>query len=142
MTDSPMPGRECPCGSAQTYTLCCGRWHAGEPAPDALALMRSRYCAYVLGHEDYLLATWHPHTRPATLDLAQAGPTAWLGLEIKRHILDAADRSTVEFVARYRVAGGSAVRMHEISRFLHEHGRWFYLDGEFPAQRRAGRKSP
>ncbi len=136
MTDD----RECPCGSTQTYALCCGRWHAGEPAPDALALMRSRYCAYVLGREDYLLATWHPSTRPAALDLSEAGPTTWLGLEIKCYTSDDADRSTVEFVARYRVAGGSAVRMYEISRFLQEYGRWFYLDGEFPAERRAGKK--
>ena len=27
--------------------------------------MRSRYSAYVMKHEDYLLATWHPSTRPA-----------------------------------------------------------------------------
>ena len=27
--------------------------------------MRSRYSAYVLGNEAYLLATWHPDTRPA-----------------------------------------------------------------------------
>ena len=32
--------------------------------------MRSRYSAYVLGLEVYLLATWHVSTRPAVLDLA------------------------------------------------------------------------
>ena len=37
--------------------------------PDAEALMRSRYTAYVLKLEDYLLATWHPSTRPQQLDL-------------------------------------------------------------------------
>jgi SEC-C motif-containing protein len=34
----------------------------------------------------------------------------------------------VEFVARYRV-GGRAHRLHETSRFVHEDGRWYYVDG-------------
>ena len=38
----------CPCGQALPYACCCGRLHAGEPAIDAAALMRSRYSAYVL----------------------------------------------------------------------------------------------
>ena len=54
----------CPCGSGASLVACCGRWHAGEAAPTAEALMRSRYSAYVLGLEDYLLATWHASTRP------------------------------------------------------------------------------
>jgi len=40
--------------------------------------MRSRYSAYVLKLEPYLLATWHATTRPATLDLA-ADNIKWLG---------------------------------------------------------------
>jgi SEC-C motif-containing protein len=36
----------------------------------------------------------------------------------------------VEFVARFRVGGGSAQRMRELSRFLRVDGRWFYLDGD------------
>jgi SEC-C motif-containing protein len=35
----------------------------------------------------------------------------------------------VEFVARYRENGRGA-RMHEISRFVLEDGRWLYIDGE------------
>ena len=49
--------------------------------------MRSRYSAYVLQLEHYLLATWHPDTRPTSLDLAD-DTTKWLGLEIKRHVTD------------------------------------------------------
>ncbi|MBI4937561.1 MAG: zinc chelation protein SecC [Nitrosomonadales bacterium] len=93
-------------------------------------MMRSRYSAYVLKLEGYLLATWHPGTRPAALDLA-ADNARWLGLEVKRHTVESAERATVEFVARYRV-GGRAHRMHEISRFVREEGLWFYVDGEFP----------
>jgi SEC-C motif domain protein len=97
--------------------------------PDALTLMRSRYSAYVLRLESYLLASWHPATRPAALDLANDG-TRWLGLEIRNHFGVSADRATVEFVARCRI-GGRGARMHEVSRFVREGGRWFYLDGQF-----------
>ena len=94
-------------------------------------LMRSRYSAYVLGLGDYLLATWHPDTRPARAALALDTKTTWLGLEVRRHARENDNAATVEFVARYRIGGDSAVRLHEVSRFLREDGRWFYLDGEF-----------
>ena len=89
--------------------------------------MRSRYSAYVRGLEEYLLATWHPSTRPSALNLAAAPQAKWLGLELKAHD-DQGDAATVEFVARCRV-GGRAQRMHETSRFVREEGRWYYVDG-------------
>jgi SEC-C motif domain protein len=92
--------------------------------------MRSRYSAYVLNLEPYLLATWHPDTRPAAADPKGDGGR-WIGLEVKRHKVESADSATVEFVARYK-AGGRAHRLHEISRFVREHGRWLYVDGSFP----------
>ena len=92
--------------------------------------MRSRYSAYVLKLEAYLLATWHPDTRPATADL-DGDDGRWIGLEVKRHALVSADNATVEFVARYKI-GGRAHRLHETSRFVRENGRWYYLDGAFP----------
>ncbi|MBY0575717.1 MAG: hypothetical protein K2P67_03865 [Gallionellaceae bacterium] len=122
----------CPCGGAD-YSVCCGRYHGGLPAPDAEALMRSRYSAYVLGLESYLLATWHPDTRPAELDLA-ADKMKWIGLDIKNCTAESADQATVEFVARYKIAG-RAHRLHEISRFVCVEGQWFYVDGKFPARR-------
>lgn len=92
--------------------------------------MRSRYSAYVAGNADYLLATWHPDTRPETLSLADppGQRTQWLGLEVKRHRATGEDTAEVEFVARYRIGGGSAVRMAEHSRFVRLDGRWYYLD--------------
>lgn len=119
----------CPCGGIE-YAACCGRYHQQLNAPDAASLMRSRYSAYVLKREDYLLATWHPSTRPVSLDLA-ADQSKWLGLEVKKHVNESATRATVEFVARYKIAG-KAHRLHEISRFVFEENKWFYLDGEFP----------
>jgi len=117
----------CPCGRPLAYAACCGRYHAGSPAPDAESLMRSRYSAYVLGLEGYLLATWHPSTRPATLDLGTRPAAKWLGLDVKART-EAGDAATVEFVARCRI-GGRAQRLHEVSLFRREGGRWYYVDG-------------
>ncbi|MDD4929640.1 MAG: YchJ family metal-binding protein [Gallionella sp.] len=119
----------CPCGGGE-YAACCGRYHHENPAPDAESLMRSRYSAYVLGLESCLLASWHPDTRPATLDLAGDG-TKWLKLDVKKHHTTDADHATVEFIARYKITG-KAHRLHEISRFVRINGSWYYLDGEFP----------
>ena len=93
--------------------------------------MRSRYSAYLLEREDYLLATWHASTRPPELLLAAQHPApAWLGLEVRAQRVVDQDHATVEFVARYRVGGGPARRLHETSRFVREAQRWYYLDGE------------
>jgi SEC-C motif-containing protein len=106
---------------------CCGLYHAGQSAPDAESLMRSRYSAFVRADVPYLLATWHSSQRPAELKLEASGK--WLGLEIKQHRVTGADTAEVEFVARFRVSG-KAVRQHERSRFVREDGRWFYVDGD------------
>ena len=119
----------CPCGSGRALSDCCGRYHAGEPAPDAESLMRSRYSAYVLGREDYLLATWHPATRPAVLELDATPRPQWLGLAVKVHVPLDETHATVEFVARYKL-NGRAFRLHETSRFERVDGRWLYVDGE------------
>jgi SEC-C motif-containing protein len=130
MKARPDAANACPCGSGAPYPACCGRWHEGPlrlAAPDAEALMRSRYSAYVLGLAPYLLDTWHPSTRPASLDLDPA--TKWLGLELRSHVRAGDGRATVEFVARCRERG-RGVRLHETSRFVREAGRWLYVDGD------------
>jgi SEC-C motif-containing protein len=120
----------CPCGAAKTYVDCCGRYlDAGQIAPTAEALMRSRYSAYTLLREQYLLTTWHLSTRPNALNLAEDETTRWLGLTVKRHEQLDAEHALVEFIARYKIKG-RAHRLHEVSRFVHEGGRWFYVDGE------------
>jgi SEC-C motif-containing protein len=120
---------ECPCGSGLELAACCGLWHSGLQsgsfAPTPEALMRARYSAYVLGLIEYLLATWHPSTSPGELELQ---PVKWLGLDV-RHSDQTGDAGVVEFVARCRV-NGRAERMHEISRFVREDGRWLYIDGQ------------
>jgi SEC-C motif-containing protein len=128
------PKEPCPCGSGRAYGQCCGLYHAGNgvPAPTAEALMRSRYCAYVLELEDYLRATWHASTCPASLDLTAPPVPKWIGLDIRR--VSASENlveSQVEFVARYKI-NGKAHKLHEVSDFVREDGRWYYLSGHFP----------
>ena len=122
----------CPCGSGAALEACCGRWHAGAQhlqAPDAEALMRSRYSAYVLGLHDYVRDTWHPSTRPPALEPDPPG-LKWLGLEVRSAPAPVGDQGTVEFVARNKL-GGRAQRLHETSRFERVDGRWLYVDGDF-----------
>jgi SEC-C motif-containing protein len=124
------PADVCPYGSGRPLAACCGRYLDGHAAPpDAEALMRSRYTAYVLAREPYLLATWHPGTRPAALHLDAAPAPRWLGLAVKRHEPRNPDRAIVEFVARYKT-NGRAHKLHETSRFVCEDGLWYYVDGE------------
>jgi SEC-C motif-containing protein len=128
---TPAPTAPCPCGSGVRLAACCGRYHAGPQhlqAPTAEVLMRSRYSAFVAGLADYLLATWHPSTRPPALEPNEPG-LKWLGLEVKRHAMSDIDHATVEFVARSRL-GGRAHRLRELSRFVREDGRWYYVDGD------------
>jgi SEC-C motif-containing protein len=128
------PDEPCPCGRPASYAQCCGRWHAafaagqGLQAPDAEALMRSRYSAFVLELRDYLLASWHPSTRPASLEPGEAG-LKWLGLEVKQHARQNDTHASVSFVARSKL-GGRAHRLAETSRFVREDGAWFYVDGD------------
>lgn len=89
--------------------------------------MRSRYSAFVLGNETYLLATWHPRTRPASISFESQ--QKWLGLKIVDTNQSDSNAAEVEFIARYRVGGGSASRLHERSRFVRENDRWLYVDG-------------
>ena len=124
-----MSAAACPCGSGRPLTDCCGRFHAGDPTPDAESLMRSRYSAYVLGLENYLCATWHPATCPVALGLDAVPRPQWLGLTVKAYTPLDETHATVEFVARYKL-NGRAFKLHETSRFERVDGRWLYVDGE------------
>ena len=137
----------CPCGGPSLAT-CCGPYLDGSAIPPtAEALMRSRYTAYGLRDEPYLLATWHANTRPSEPIMSNEEKLQWLGLEVKSALrlrqrkaevateATNPDRDTVEFVARFKV-NGKAQRLHEISNFVREPAeggpRWFYVDGSFP----------
>ena len=118
----------CPCLSGLPYDECCGMFHRGDAAaPTAERLMRSRYSAFVVGDVDYLLATWHPSTRQAMLELDPE--VRWYRLAIVRRekggLLE--NRGIVEFDASYRSPDGPGVQ-HGVSSFVRETGSWFYLD--------------
>lgn len=88
--------------------------------------MRSRYCAFAVGDAAYLLATWHPETRPARVDMPPQ--LSWTRLDVL-----AADgggvfhqRGTVEFRAHYREAGRPGV-LEAHSTFARVGSAWFYV---------------
>ncbi|MEU6250306.1 YchJ family metal-binding protein [Glycomyces sp. NPDC047010] len=128
-TRKPARPTTCPCGSGDAYAACCGRFHTGAAAaPTAEALMRSRYSAFAVGDEPYLLRTWHPGTRPDRLDLA-ADARTWTGLDI----LDTTGGTplhttgTVRFRARYTDPDGPGSQT-ENSAFERLGGTWLYVD--------------
>jgi SEC-C motif domain protein len=90
--------------------------------------MRSRFSAFAVGDPDYLLVTWHPSTRPATLDLDDT--LRWYRLDVltTRDGGPSDTTGVVEFEAFYRSPVGHGSQ-HEVSRFSREGGLWSYLDG-------------
>ena len=93
--------------------------------------MRSRYTAYAMKFEAYVLASWHHSTRPVDLDLRASPQLQWIDLQVISHHQQDTDHATVKFVARYKL-NGRAHRLQETSRFVREAERWFYVDGEQP----------
>ena len=131
----------CPCSSNKIYKQCCGRFLLGLNTPKTVQqLMRSRFTAYALGGQgDYLLATWHPDTRPpfsASELSARELPVRkvnWQRLEVlasEQH----GDQGTVEFKATFVDSSGSAATHHELSRFVRMAGKWLYVDGTFSTE--------
>lgn len=119
----------CPCrkkSETRTYAECCEPYHSGlRAAPTAEALMRSRYAAFVLEDAAYVLATWHPSTRP--VQMAFDTGQEWQLLRVLA-ASESVDRAIVEFSARSQIGGKPHV-LHEISNFVREGGRWLYVDG-------------
>lgn len=120
----------CPCRKKSetiTYAACCEPYHQGaRPAPTAETLMRSRYAAFVHLHEAYLRETWHPLTRPTTIELEPQ--RVWMLLKVLQ-AREQGDEATVEFRAQSQLGGRTHV-LHELSRFVREDGRWLYVDGQ------------
>ncbi|TAJ48059.1 MAG: hypothetical protein EPO52_07730 [Herbiconiux sp.] len=130
----------CPCQSGEAFGSCCGPYLSGQASPPTVErLMRSRYTAFAVRDAAYLLHSWHPSTRPATLELEPG--IRWFRLDILDRVAGGLLDSTgiVEFEARYRMppAGNSGDEsrpavgiQHERSRFERAEGRWTYVDGE------------
>ena len=109
--------------------------------------MRSRYTAFATGAADHLFRTWHPRTRPDTVDLDAS--TRWTGLTVVRTEDGGPgdEHGVVEFVASWEdpeagsvgtggtggtggVGGVGRGELHEVSRFTRRAGRWLYVDGD------------
>lgn len=90
--------------------------------------MRSRFTAFAVGDERYLLATWHPSTRPPSLHLEPE--IQWRKLEILATTGggETDDEGTVEFIAHFwddtLLQRGE---QPENSAFVREDGHWFYV---------------
>ncbi|MEZ0053071.1 SEC-C motif-containing protein [Mycobacterium sp. MAA66] len=128
----PTINEPCRCGSGELYDDCCGPLHRRErTATTAVALMRSRFCAFAVGDTDYLLATWDRRHRPATLSLDE--DTTWRRLQIVDTEAGTENDVTgmVQFRAQYQRDGSRHI-LHERSRFVRDNrGDWVYLDGVF-----------
>ncbi|WP_409420167.1 YchJ family protein [Pseudaeromonas sp. ZJS20] len=123
----------CPCGDPRPFAACCGPFILGQQWPSRpVELMRSRFSAFVLGHWDYILATWHPDYRPAmtaeALGAEQDGH--WVRLQVLSDQGGPEDeQGVVEFIAWYRQEG-RLYPHHERSRFVRLDGHWVYTDGD------------
>ena len=138
------PTAPCPCGSELLAASCCLPVLSDHRrAETALALMRSRYTAFVLRHEAHILASWHHKTRPTQLNFDDF-PVKWLQLTIHEaiHGEKGDQQGTVEFTSRY-VEGGQLCHLLEKSTFLRENDLWFYLNGDCRVTRiKTPRNSP
>jgi SEC-C motif-containing protein len=124
--------RPCYCGSGKRFDACCARFLSGaREARTPEQLMRSRYCAYVLGgHGEYLLRTWFPATaRGLTAAALSRRDCEWLALEVLGK-KQRGDQGLVEFKARYRDREHREEVLHEKSVFQRSGGRWLYVGGE------------
>lgn len=129
----------CPCGSEDELDRCCGRFlpsRGGTSLPETPEqLMRSRYTAFAVRDADYLLASWHPDTRPGTVNLDPS--ITWTGLEIVSAdgTSSYASEGTVEFRAQFwhKAIRRSGVQ-RERSTFHREDGRWYYVGGRIQSE--------
>ncbi|AMY21237.1 hypothetical protein A3Q40_03889 [Rhodococcus sp. PBTS 1] len=123
------PPEPCPCTSGRAMSACCGPVLADpRAAPTAKRLMRSRFTAFATGNVAHLLATWHPSTRPRTLDLDDG--RVWTSLDVLSTTAGGPfhTEGTVQFEAGFR-DGRRTGRLTETSTFTRVDGRWVYVDG-------------
>ena len=128
----------CPCRSGKPYKACCEPFHRGaREAPDAEALMRSRFAAFAKKEAAYLWRTLHPdhedRQRPEAEVLralhASAGTFRYAGLAILDTRPPGEDGiAQVLFLARL-FEGSNDRSFVELSDFAHDGEGWRYLRG-------------
>lgn len=92
--------------------------------------MRSRYAAFTVGDEAYLLRSWHPSTRPDELRLDPGH--RWVGLEVRDTQAGGPqdEQGVVTYAARSRRGSGPEHVLVERARFSRRAGHWVYVDGD------------
>ncbi len=88
--------------------------------------MRSRFSAFAVADEAYLLRTWHTGTRPRRLRLEPR--QRWTRLTVLGSTAGGLfdQHGTVEFRAGYQLNGESGA-VHENSAFARQDGAWVYF---------------
>ena len=124
----PLAEQPCPCGSGLTYGKCCEPLHEGEPAASPEALMRSRYTAYALRLDGFVLASWDKKTRPEELFVDGEPRPKWFSLKVESTRVEG-DKGYVTVLAKARTAMG-VITIHEASRFRRDGETWVYVDGD------------
>ena len=134
----------CPCGSDKQFKECCQPIIQGiNKATTAEQLMRSRYTAFTLADNDYLMKSWAAETRPEEIN-AEDGSIQWLNLQVEECEKGSAKDETgfVTFTASF-LSSGHLCKLHEKSSFIKEKDLWYYLEGETESRtQKVGRNAP
>ena len=118
------PTLACFCDSGQSFHNCCGKFiNFSQNTATPEQPMRSRYSAYVLKNEHYLLKSWHPSTRPTSLELDN-DLIQWQKLKIISVF-----ENKVHFVAYFINEKNHTFSLYEQSEFINDE-QWFYLAGQ------------
>ncbi|QCU90123.1 YchJ family protein [Thiomicrorhabdus sediminis] len=121
----------CPCTSDKRYQDCCRPFIEGGSYPEkAEQLMRSRFCAFVLKNESYLLKTWCTANRPDNIDFDSSINWQKLVINGRKKGRRKDKEGWVTFIAHYQ-AGEQSGYLHEKSYFVRDSEQhWCYQDGE------------
>jgi SEC-C motif-containing protein len=138
--------QECPCGSQKDYNQCCGKYHQGEKAPTAEALMRARYSAFAKHQIKFIGDTHTPGTKDFDENEAKEWATNsnWEKLEIVKTFKgkEDQDEGVVEFKAYYSDKEDHHFCHHEIAEFKKINGQWYYDDGQIVGTQPLTRATP
>lgn len=121
----------CPCGLPSPYEACCGLYHKGDLAPNPESLMRSRYSAFVMKQNDYLVAT-HWQKSEDDYDFSKEDEISWQRLEVLQ-ASENCNHGVVIFKAYGQDLQGLFC-LHETSEFVRKDGAWYYVKGEANTQ--------
>ncbi|MDB2613995.1 YchJ family metal-binding protein [Chlamydiales bacterium] len=118
----------CPCHSSKSYKTCCKTFHDGTLPNTPTELMRSRYSAYSMGLNDYIMKTTHPMNPQAHQSETPYKGLNFYGLTIITEKIDG-DKGWVTFIANIKQLNQD-LSFKEKSTFIKENGQWLYLAGE------------